>query len=92
VACTRGGGLDPSPKAWEALLLGSIPIIQRNTLIDGYEHFPVLLIDNWHEFLTNPNINEFLEEHSKKLAPYFEKGSELRRKVLHVRISMNIQY
>ena len=27
VACVHGGGLDPSPKAWEALLVGTIPII-----------------------------------------------------------------
>jgi hypothetical protein len=28
LACVRGGGLDPSPKAWEAILLGVVPIIQ----------------------------------------------------------------
>lgn len=27
--CVHGGGLDPSPKAWEALLMGTIPIIQH---------------------------------------------------------------
>jgi hypothetical protein len=30
VMCTHGGGLDPSPKAWETLLIGSIPIIQHS--------------------------------------------------------------
>ena len=33
VLCTHGGGLDPSPKAWESIYLGSIPIIQH-----GYAH------------------------------------------------------
>ena len=32
VACVHGGGLDPSPKAWEALLVGTIPIIGINIL------------------------------------------------------------
>jgi hypothetical protein len=30
VACPHGGGIDPSPKAWETLLVGSIPIVQVN--------------------------------------------------------------
>lgn len=30
VLCTHGGGLDPSPKAWETLFIGSIPIIQHS--------------------------------------------------------------
>ena len=30
VACVHGGGLDPSPKAWESIMAGSIPIVQRN--------------------------------------------------------------
>lgn len=29
VMCTHGGGLDPSPKAWETVLIGSIPIIEH---------------------------------------------------------------
>ena len=29
VLCTHGGGLDPSPKAWESILIGSIPIIEH---------------------------------------------------------------
>ena len=29
VLCAEGGGLDPSPKAWQALLHGAIPIIRK---------------------------------------------------------------
>lgn len=32
VMCTHGGGLDPSPKAWETVLIGSIPIIQHRLM------------------------------------------------------------
>jgi hypothetical protein len=29
IMCVHGGGLDPSPKAWESLFMGSIPIIEH---------------------------------------------------------------
>ncbi len=28
MACTHGGGVDPSPKAWDAIRVGTIPIIE----------------------------------------------------------------
>lgn len=34
VSCTHGGGLDPSPKAWETILIGSIPIIQHRCSLE----------------------------------------------------------
>lgn len=47
VLCAEGGGLDPSPKAWQALLRGAIPIIRRNSLYDAYKHLPVVFVDDW---------------------------------------------
>jgi len=47
VACPHGGGVDPSPKAWEALLLGSVPIVQRGFVDDAYARFPVAFVDRW---------------------------------------------
>lgn len=91
VACTRGGGLDPSPKAWETLLLGAIPIIQHSPLDDGYEHFPVLFVNRWEDIFQNPNISVILEAQAKRLAPYFEKGSALRAKVLYVSTFFNAE-
>ena len=32
---------DPSPKAWEALLVGTIPVIEHSTLDDAYSQLPV---------------------------------------------------
>ena len=32
VLCTHGGGIDPAPKAFEALVAGAIPIIQSSAL------------------------------------------------------------
>ena len=45
--CVEGGGIDPSPKAFEALIHGSIPIIRESPLADAYRHFPVLVVNDW---------------------------------------------
>ena len=49
IICPHGGGLDPSPKAWEALCLGCIPIIKHSALDDIYSEFPVVFVDDWNE-------------------------------------------
>jgi hypothetical protein len=85
VACVRGGGLDPSPKAWEAILLGTIPIIQHSVLDDGYERLPVVFIHEWTEIFESLEAEKFLLQKLSDLAPFYEPGSELRRKVLEVR-------
>ncbi len=54
IACVRGGGIDPSPKAWEAMLVGTIPIIQHGTIDDAYERLPVMFVDNMEELFA-PN-------------------------------------
>lgn len=52
--CVQGGGLDPSPKAWQAMLQGSIPIMRRSPTTDAYRDFPVVIVDDW----TPDEINE----------------------------------
>jgi hypothetical protein len=47
VLCVGGGGLDPSPKAFTALLAGAIPIIERNHTTTAYADLPVAYVDNW---------------------------------------------
>jgi hypothetical protein len=47
--CVEGGGIDPSPKAFEALRQGSIPIIKNSPLADAYRRFPVLVVEDWLE-------------------------------------------
>jgi hypothetical protein len=49
--CVHGGGLDPNPKLWEALLVGTIPIIRENkphTDIYTDLDFPVVIVKDWH--------------------------------------------
>ena len=38
--------IDPSPKAWEALLVGTIPVLEHSALDDAYSQLPV-----WNIFL-----------------------------------------
>ncbi len=49
VLCVEGGGLDPSPKAWKALLNGAVPIIRRTAVSEAYAAFPVVTVGDWTE-------------------------------------------
>ena len=82
IACPHGGGIDPSPKAWEAILVGIIPIMEKSYIEDAYNKLPVVFIDSWEEFFTSAETPKLLDEWRKSLAPYYEEGSELRTKSL----------
>lgn len=78
VLCVQGGGLDPSPKAWVAILNGCIPIIETNPTTDGYIELPVIRIERWDpDTISIERHYEWREE----LMPYFE-NPELRKNVL----------
>ena len=47
VFCVEGGGLDPSPKAWQTILNGAIPIIRTSALKDAYRELPVAFVSGW---------------------------------------------
>ena len=47
VLCVEGGGLDPSPKAWQALLHGAVPIIRATPVAPAYAGFPLVEVDSW---------------------------------------------
>jgi len=79
VLCVQGGGLDPSPKAWVALLNGCIPIIEASPTADGYLGLPVVRIERWDSDALNIKL---LSEWREELIPYFE-NPELRKIVLN---------
>lgn len=81
-ACVHGSGIEPSPKAWEAVLIGSIPIVQHSTLDDGYERLPIVFVHEWKELFENPDIGSLLARWLEKLGPYYEEGSTLRKLAL----------
>ena len=45
--CVRGGGIDPNPKAFEALLSGSIPVIESSPVAAAYSDLPIVVVDSW---------------------------------------------
>ena len=54
--CVEGGGLDPSPKAFESLWAGTIPIIRKNPTTEAYSALPVVVLEDW----TADALNEAL--------------------------------
>lgn len=47
VLCVEGGGLDPAPKAWTALLHGAIPILRDSPVAAAYRLLPVAVVPAW---------------------------------------------
>lgn len=83
VLCVGGGGLDPSPKAFTALLAGAIPIIERNPTTAAYTDLPVAYVDSWDAGSLDPGrLQAWLDQ----LHPDFEDPAR-RRSVLE-RMSM----
>lgn len=76
--CVTGGGLDASPKAWMAILAGSIPVIERNAMAAAYEELPVVVIDSWEAGSLDPGAMAAWRE---RLRPHFEDPT-LRAKVV----------
>jgi hypothetical protein len=85
VLCVKGGGLDPSPKAWEAIMLGTIPIVHRSTLDDAYSLLPVVFVREWRQlFGPVEQVRERLRALRTQLTPYYSDPT-LRAQVLEVR-------
>ena len=80
--CTHGGGLDPCPKLWEAILCGTIPIINKySPMSDVFEDFPVVIIDNLTDYIFTLEI---LKKWLVKYSNYFtdtKKRSEVLDKM-----------
>ena len=68
--CPRGNGLD-THRVWETLLLGSIPVLKRNTLDHLYSDLPVLFVDEWSD--VTPTLLEDRYEELENGSYNFEK-------------------
>jgi len=58
----RGSGWD-CYRTWEALIMGSYPIVRRSPIDALYEGLPVLIVDNWTDI-----TEKFLEEKYKEFS------------------------
>ncbi len=56
VASPNGLGID-CHRTWEAMLVGTIPIVTRSSIVELFDDLPVLIIDNWSQV-----TREFLEQ------------------------------
>jgi hypothetical protein len=72
----RGNGID-CHRTWEALLVGSIPVVRASSLDVLYKNLPVLIVESWEqvtqEFLLE-KYQEIISKHlnsSKKWAGYW---------------------
>lgn len=60
IASPRGNGLD-THRLWEALYVGSYPIVKSSTLDPLYQDLPVIIIHDWNEV-----TKEFLDRKEKE--------------------------
>lgn len=84
VMCVEGGGMDPSPKAWQAIQHGAIPIIRGTSVAQAYEHLPCMVIDDWR---SDALTIEKLSAVKADLTEMFDDPA-LRAEVLH-RLSLS---
>ena len=78
VLSPRGNGLD-AHRTWEALLVGSIPIVRTSALNPLYEGLPVLIVDQWadvtptllRDFYGNVSLRRPLYRYEKLFADYW---------------------
>ena len=64
VASPHGNGLD-CHRTWEALVLGSIPIVKTSPLDGLYEELPVLIVNNWSD-VNQQLLDSTLDSFSKR--------------------------
>ena len=82
--CVNGGGIDPNPKAFTALLAGVIPIIRSfpGDRLYTDNGLPVVIIKEWHEdAVTVQKLKEWREELGPKLVDPRSRA-EIRRKLM----------
>ena len=65
VLCPRGCGTD-THRFWEVLLMGSIPIVEKNGLSDLYDKFPCIIVDNFKDINKDMLDNYIYDTHKYK--------------------------
>ena len=70
VLCPEGSGID-THRIWEAIFLGSIPIVKKNGIINLFNDLPVIIINNWNEI----NIHYLKDKYEKIINKKFDFSS-----------------
>jgi len=74
VASPRGNGID-CHRTWEALMMGSIPIVKKHFMFDSYKNLPIIQVENWSDLLNTNILNEFIAKY--KNGELFKNMEEL---------------
>lgn len=83
VLCVEGGGLDPSPKAWQTILHGAIPIIRETGTRSAYAELPVAFVSNWNSAsLSPPRLAAWRDQ----LASFHDDPAERRKTIMRLGI------
>lgn len=70
--CPRGNGID-THRLWEALYLGSIPLLEDNINIRFYKDLPIVVVDSFLSISSFSNlINDAIDEMLERLPDGFE--------------------
>ena len=81
--CPRGAGQD-THRLWEALYLGSIPVVLKSNLSSLYYGLPVIQLDSW-EKLTVGLLQEITDELPNNISnAYFEHWERLIKENTHI--------
>lgn len=65
IVSPHGGGLD-CHRTWEALLLGSIPVVKTSSLDALYKDLPVVVVNDWNECKDPENLKRWWEKLKEK--------------------------
>ena len=84
-ACPHGNGLDCF-RTWEALALGTIPIVKRSSLDPLYEDngFPVVIVSSWSE-ITEENLARWQKQLSDRFGASLDDKLSLAYWTGHIR-------
>jgi hypothetical protein len=78
IPCPAGNGLD-THRVWEAIYLGSIPVVLREDAFSALTGWPVLLVDSWHEVtsFSRKKLEELYNEIIWEPERVLEKSKEI---------------
>ena len=68
-ASPRGRGID-AHRTWEALLVGTIPIVTRSLVARDHEDFPIAVLDRWDDFCAA----DFTPERARRMWDGFDRS------------------
>jgi hypothetical protein len=94
VISPEGVGLD-CHRTWEAIALGTIPIIKRNTMSPLFDDLPVIIVDDWAEVNKANILARYGELHHKRFnyskifLQYWKNEINRRENLIHLELKIS---